>query len=551
MVCYVKENYCENAEKTIKAVKLFLKLNENEKNDLASEVAFGIEHLTEEQRIKLDIDIVEQGMQPKEVIDEAICRIKTALEKGKIKWFMPDQAVMGMLRSIEEEDSMELRKNMLLQCLYSRCIDINCARVKEQIGLQCDVEVMFRYLAPTYQRFYRNKSRRIDLTESISIGLYNDIELDVDSLLIIQAELQKMNLDYLVEFCEFLLRPSLEMYHKLCGKLDREEGYLAEKYQHVLEYYVGRETDTEEEFQKMEKELRKDYESLAKGNFTLLFYKDTNIKFNFSFGIDKDAFNELINNEKIPFDKLEEINDKFFDIYLIAAMVSIESKRYLLDAEEKIVAGLVKIVHEAMRRKRYKYPVNIIIALLVSSKYKLNLWEQVPDFLLVNEMLEAEFIRPAHRYMAILSEDLEKIIGSIISKIINDVKESNYLSLIPTLVNEPIDVRKCISENDMKELEQIEYSVGANLLTMKLLGMCMSDNTAPKEVIEDILSCAVERRIIYLELEIMLRYCVVRNKEKLWVEMYLRLEKENFDKSSQIKKRIIDDMIEAKSNTSK
>ena len=49
----------------------------------------------------------------------------------------------------------------------------------------------------------------------------------------------------------------------------------------------------------------------------------------------------------------------------------------------------------------------------------------------------------------------------------------------------------------------------------------------------------------------MLRYCVVRNKEKLWVEMYLRLEKENFDKSSQIKKRIIDDMIEAKSNASK
>ena len=125
------------------------------------------------------------------------------------------------------------------------------------------------------------------------------------------------------------------------------------------------------------------------------------------------------------------------------------------------------------------------------------------------------------------------------------------MSLIPTLVNEPIDVRKCISENDVKELEQIEYSVGANLLTMKLLRMCMSDNTAPKEVLEDILSCAVERRIIYLELEIMLRYCVVRNKEKLWVEMYLRLEKENFDKSSQIKNRIIDDMIEAKSNASK
>lgn len=215
---------------------------------------------------------------------------------------------------------------------------------------------------------------------------------------------------------------------------------------------------------------------MMEGDFALLFCKDTNIRCNFSCEIDKDVFAELVNSEKIPFDKLEETNNQFFSLYLFTAMVSVGLKKYPLDAEENKIDGLIRVIYEAMRRKKYKYHVNIIIAFLIGSKYKVNLWKKVPDFILVNEMLEAEFIRPTHRYVTIPSEVLEKTIGSIISKIVSDVKESNYLSLIPTLIKEPIDVRKCISENDMRELEQIEYSVGANFLTMKFLRMCMSDN---------------------------------------------------------------------------
>ena len=101
----------------------------------------------------------------------------------------------------------------------------------------------------------------------------------------------------------------------------------------------------------------------------------------------------------------------------------------------------------------------------------------------------------------------------------------------------------------MRELEQLEYSVGANLVTVKLLGLCMNENKMPKKLLEDLLRCDVPREYIYWELEKMLRYCQIKNKEKIWVEMYLNLKKESFNGNWRMGRRIIDDMIEAKSNS--
>lgn len=164
----------------------------------------------------------------------------------------------------------------------------------------------------------------------------------------------------------------------------------------------------------------------------------------------------------------------------------------------------------------------------------------------LDKMLKVELLKSGYRKSRIPVEILQKAISSIIGKIIYDSKESNYLSIIPTLISEPIDIRRCISENEMQELEQIAYSVGANLLTMRLLKMCMDKNDSPDKILDGFLACDVPRNIVYREIEIMLRYCPVENKEKLWVETYLRLEKEDFEECGQIRQGVMDDMMEAK-----
>ena len=247
-------------------------------------------------------------------------------------------------------------------------------------------------------------------------------------------------------------------------------------------------------------------------------------------------------------DNLELLSDVFFYIYPSVAEAQMNIKGSLSDDDTELADGLVRIISETNRRGKYRYRENVLVAVLAGSKFKGNLWKQVPDFLLVDEMLKLELRKDRYRGYLVQTETLQKAIGNIIGKIIYDSKESNYLAIIPTLVNQPIDITKCVSENEIQELEQITYCVGANLLTMRLLKMCMDKNERPGKVLDSFLECDVLRNIVYKEIEIILRYCPVQNKEKLWVETYLRLEKEDFEESGQICQRIMDDMMEMKCN---
>lgn len=75
----------------------------------------------------------------------------------------------------------------------------------------------------------------------------------------------------------------------------------------------------------------------------------------------------------------------------------------------------------------------------------------------------------------------------------------------------------------------------------------MNDNSQPGKVIQDILACNVSRKIIFLELKSMLFGCQVKNKEKLYVEMYFRLEEEEFDDRKELQIRVVEHMMKEKS----
>lgn len=543
LVSYVKEKYEEKPEGIIRAARLYLILDENEKNDLRCEIVRVRNRVTERQALVMDVNIARNRIHSALLRIDAIERIKAALEQGNINDLLPERVCMEVLHSLDEEDSMELKRNIFLQCLYSGNERLRWIDIKECLKMQCDIKLMLEILKPWNRKIYMRIAEKA-LTESIRIELY-ETRINAAYLSDIQKELQKMNLTYLAEFCGFLLNPGFVKYQDLCRKVGEEENFLAEKYQRLLKSYVRYEPVSEEEFEGMRMEQKKERKYFMQGDFDKLCYKDLNVSIIFFYRFYGNKFSELMNCEKIPFDNLGKLNDDFFDTYMYAATEETRAKNDILDEDEKIADGMVRLIYETFQRKKYWHEENRVIAALAGSRFKGNLWKQNPDFLLVDEMLETEYTY--NRNSKIQTEVLEKAIGSIISKLVCDGKESNYLSIIPTWINESIDIKKCISENDMRELEQIEYSVGANLLAMKLLRMCMNENEMPGELLEDLLKCDVPRKIIYWELEKMLRYCTVKNKEKIWVEMYLKLEKDDFDRSWKIKEGIINDMIEAKS----
>ncbi|MCI8496268.1 MAG: hypothetical protein HFI74_11420 [Lachnospiraceae bacterium] len=196
--------------------------------------------------------------------------------------------------------------------------------------------------------------------------------------------------------------------------------------------------------------------------------------------------------------------------------------------------------------------ITIIFAVLLASEYKKRLWERLPEIEISDYEIENQLVFSGRLWQAscIEIEEMRNIIGSIIAKVVYEEKESGYLSMIPIIINYAIgiiDIRTCISEHDLEILKKIEYARSANLMAIKLLNLCMDDNSQPGKVIQDILACNVSHKIIFLQLESILFRCQVKNKEKLYVEMYFRLEEEEFDGRENLQKMVMARMMWEKS----
>ena len=127
LVHYVRDHCCDNEEGWEKTVRLFLKLDENDKNDLESDILDTMGHFVSECQIGISIEILERrtyiGTQLYEV---AVDRVMRALEQGEIKYFLSYRVLSCLLNSVNREMSLLLKKALILQCIYC-----NNSRIRE------------------------------------------------------------------------------------------------------------------------------------------------------------------------------------------------------------------------------------------------------------------------------------------------------------------------------------------------------------------------------------------------------------------------------------
>ena len=102
----------------------------------------------------------------------------------------------------------------------------------------------------------------ITISEGIEICV-RDEEANKKELDKLQAVLQQMDLIYLADFCSFLLKPTFEKYQRLYNQLDKEEEFLKNRYESILQEYVGNVVyDTEKEFNEWILMREADYKKL-------------------------------------------------------------------------------------------------------------------------------------------------------------------------------------------------------------------------------------------------------------------------------------------------
>lgn len=546
LVCYIKDNYYDNQENMRNAVKLYLKLQENKKNNLTNEIVDVVKKLSEEERIAIDVEILSLGFRDK-MSKLAKKEILDALEQGKIKYFLPDE-ILDDLFDVNKP-SMALKRNLFLQCIFNNITGEFDFRL-DKLGIN-NVREMHIYLTAGISRDYQN-NLEISMTDSFMIVL-EDFVKDQNALRKIQSELQKMELDYLAKFCEFLLNPTLAGYQELLRELEEEKEYLRDKYLKVLHHYVPyTNVSSQEEFQQLERARELDFENFQRRDFERVCYKKTDVQF-FSMVTVKDyTFDELIDTGSVPIENLVKLNHGFFRDYLWAAKVQMECTSDIADISGETADRYIAIICESVRRNFYIPPMHMVFAVLIASKFRTKLWERLPDYLPIDQMIEKQCgqigISKTTSFQCIHTAELENIVGSIVRKALYDAKESNYLSMIPLIICDRVDLKRCITANDIKELGQLEYRIETNSLSVKLLRMCIDENAVPCDVINNILHCDIPRKVLFSELQNMLHYCKMENKERLQVEMYLRLENENFDGIQRIRQSVINDMIETKCN---
>lgn len=553
---YVKENRGKDEKGLADIFKLYYELGRNKKNDMTQEMINALDKSGEEQRIEVCLHVLEDSAAFRaEMVKAAKRQIADALEKGKIKKLLPAGILAGLIDSVQGTKSKELAGNFFLHCLYNRN---SILKIEKRLGMGCSMEMMQKYLAPQYSRRPMDTAH-IKLTKSMDVELI-DRKIRKWEVEEVKKEVQRMGIKFLVDFCDFLLQPSFESYRKLYIQCGKENQYLVKAYRRTLRIYVSdREISNEEEFQEMMLRKEEDYTNFRKGNYLDKLYSGkTDVEFAVSIRANGDYLGDLIEEGRISGENgVGRLNDRFLGLCIYGAAMHWGFHRRTGAMSNTDVSRFIQLVYEAEQRKYYDDNIIYMIELLIAFKHKKQLWEQLPDFLLADEMIEQGMFgrgikrnrlgSGARRMLNTISrEELENAIGDIVHKVLYDEKENNYLSMIPFFIERKINIRKCITEADMRNLEQMEYTVEANLLAVKLLRMCVYENENPEEVLEDILSCSVLRKTMYEELENMLYYCDIENREGLLTGLYWKLEGEDFEEKQEMGDRILNFILEQK-----
>lgn len=545
---FIKENYFEEGKFQEKILKLYLKLNENDKNSLDAEIKCMEEKLSEEQRLMFAIHVLKKGIgSSKEVRGIAGCRLEKALEQDKVKFFMPESVLVELLNHVKNGQNLTLRKNLFLQYFFIDSTYVQIESISHLVGVDMKTALLcMRPLSMTAHKY----CNRIKISEVMNIYI-RDEGIKKKEIEVLQTQLQELDLNFLADFCGFILKPSFSEYQKLDDRINKEEKYLYNKYRAVLKNYIGDMAfANKNEFNEWTLMRKADYEKIIRGDVKELQCRKMGIGFRTSLTCSDCVLDELIEGT-IRFEELNALNEEFFDVCMFALRVQIQCMQQISDICEKTAQRIMDIICEANRRGHYKYSMYAIIGVLLASKYKKELWARVPDLPFVDQCIQQELLSRTEIYWdvrCIGEEELQNIIGNIIDKLTLDEKENSYLSIIPLLIHSKIDLRNCISENDIKKLGRIECVIGANILSMKLLQMCMAENADPNKLIEEMLAVNMPHKAIFMELENVLRYCRVDNKEKIWVVVYQKLESEDFEGCRKIRNRIMNDMMEARCN---
>lgn len=540
---YVKENYQNKPEYREPVFSLYMKLAENEKNNMEQKIDELLNGYEEPERIKFCIRLLEEDVLfSEDWILKWEQQLLDFVSEEKVLLFLPTKVLVRLLHHEIVED-IAVRRFLFIQCLHNR--DLSAKSFRKFFKEQWMKEI-YEWLTPN--RHVVN-SLRVKIIPEFEYSLVNITPAE-EYIREFRSFAKSLQAEYYVQLCDYVLHPDFSEYVELKNALKKEPPYLLETFSKYLVFRAP--CKEKEEYDIYQKKKEEFYRLFCSESIKRCMKQSVCPGLSYSATCVDSVLNLLIQKGKYPLKDIHELGDDFFKSYLFAAHVQLESTAKSTPISDATRRNLLVLLKEAERRKIYGYQMYVMIVVLIASKYRDELFEKMPDLFFGKQLLEERRNSGQdilEEYSCISADMLSEVISHVVRRCAISQQENNYLQILPLLLYKNIDCTKCISEHDLKELDKISYQNAVNRLVVDLLKLYCGHGDSL--LIEGMFQLNVPRQTVYSWLVNMLDNLWTENSEAIGVKLYLMLQAEQFEESGKMQNRLFEILMENRSNAMK
>lgn len=541
---HVKVEYEDKKEYREGVLALYMKLHENEKNDMEEDIVSLLQGCDEQERVRFCVKLLDKGVRFRgERVKEWESILAENIRKGEWKQDLPHDVLARMMRDEELCKDIGVKRFLFLQCIKDGHVEEKRIEKVFHIENEDIISGCFRTI------FLDDGRKEIDITPDFSYYIYDEQYVQ-EIFREFHKMAEEMRLVYLVKLCEFIANPSYIKYQELLSVMGGDEEYAVGYYFERLYFEL---TELSEEAFNHNMEDRLQAANLMKEE-TIEFLMTKNICcfLGNTATCDDKVFDGLLERGKCTIERINELSDRFLVSYIFAARTQVEWSIKGKKIGEKTADRMIRLLKEANCRKIYNYGLFSIVLFIMYSKYKTRLLEVVPDLGFITKMsddqLKEEIL--GRRYFRPWPVPiLSKLITDIVRFVADLGKENNYLHLLLWIFAKEEEIVINITPDERESLENITYQNDYNQCAVYLLKLCSEQNANQEELLSALMQLKVDKKMLYSVIANLLCKCDIPHKDKVWVQTYFYLAKEDFAGCKEIRRKMLDEMLEMKSNS--
>ncbi|MBR4982832.1 MAG: hypothetical protein IKY94_09755 [Lachnospiraceae bacterium] len=539
LIFFIKEKYEDKHEYTEFVFSLYMKLAENEKNQMEEVIERLMDSCEEKDRIQYCIRILEESnIKNVSWVEKWEEELLGYIEADKVEQFLPKEVVSRLLKNPICEEKIKtniiVKKFFFLQCLFGEMMPIDG---RDKIYPELRIVNQFRWVSSDY----RMDKIRLEMNDSFTYTLceYGPRGGESEAL---KTYLQQFDMEYLMILYDYVINPSYSRYLELIECLNRQKPYLIEKFKENILYYAP--VESEEEYNSYLGSQKRFEELFTKETIAECMKQGICRGLGYSVTCRDGVFDEFIQIPGHGIENFENIKDTFFNAYLFVGGVQLKYSNRLNEIKGETRRNLLEVLIEARKREVCNRNYYIILLRLLGMEKWEDVVKGIPVSYSAEEIVKANVLLGKdlrENYRCFKIEHFNRILSNIVKNELGSSAENKYLQLLPFTFSHELRFCDYVSEYEMQKLDEKTYQDDTDRLVVELLKLCRGQR---KVNFENLFELNVKPKVFYNWLVHVVCECDISNADELGVKLFYKLQEEQFEGSENLKIKLFNNMLE-------